>query len=74
LDNSEPDNAYEILKNVVTIYKLSQNIPEHLNLHLVPRIRMCRPLPPFSMYSHGMWTTTSILHVLSWHADHSTLS
>ena len=42
--------------NVVTIYQLSKNIPEHLNLHLVPQIRMCRVIPPFPMYFHGTQT------------------
>ena len=46
----------------MTIYQLSQSIPEHLNLHLVPQIRMCRALPPFPMYFHGTWTRVPLLY------------
>jgi len=48
--------------NVVTIYQLSQNIPKHLNLHLVQRIRMCRALPPTPMYFHGTRARVPLLY------------
>lgn len=48
--------------NIVTIYQLSQNISEHLNLHLVPQIRMCRAQPPLPMYFHGTRTRISLIY------------